>query len=166
MLEGGEGQVEEEICLENQGYTGLAASQPALKVMRAQPRPAQPPRVPATTTMADQSCKREPSWGQRNQPDDLWTYKQSYMMLLKSLSFVVICYAVLFVVTEKRQNYLRENSADSVLCLHPKVPKRNRIVGILPPFFFFFLVTPHGMWDLNSLTRDQTHAPWNGSTES
>ena len=81
------------------------------------------------------------------------------MMLLKSLSFVVICYAVLFVVTEKRQNYLRENSADSVLCLHPKVPKRNRIVGILPPFFFFFLVTPHGMWDLNSLTRDQTHAP-------
>ena len=26
MLEGGEGQVEEEICLENQGYTGLAAS--------------------------------------------------------------------------------------------------------------------------------------------
>ena len=82
----------------------------------------------------------------------------------KSLSVAVICYAALFVVTEKRQNYLRENSADSVLCLHPKVPKRNRIVGILPPFFF--LVTPHGMCDLNSLTRDQTHAPWNGSTES
>lgn len=28
MLEGGEGQVEEEICEENRGYTGLAASQP------------------------------------------------------------------------------------------------------------------------------------------
>ena len=30
---------------------------------------------------------------------------------------------------------------------------------------FFFLATPHGMWDLKPLTRDQTHAPtmeiWN-----
>ena len=26
------------------------------------------------------------------------------------------------------------------------------------PFFFFFVV-PHSMWDLSSLTRDQTHGP-------
>ena len=31
-------------------------------------------------------------------------------------------------------------------------------------FFFFFV--PHGMWDLSSSTRNQTHAPWIGSTES
>jgi len=61
MLEGGEGQVEEEICEENRGYTGLAPSQPTLKVMRAQPRPAEPLSVSPTTTMADQSCKREPN---------------------------------------------------------------------------------------------------------
>ena len=26
-------------------------------------------------------------------------------------------------------------------------------------FFFFLLAAPHGMWDLSSPTRDQTHAP-------
>ena len=31
-------------------------------------------------------------------------------------------------------------------------------------FFFFFW--PHSMWDLSSLTRDRTHAHFNGSTES
>ena len=43
MLEGGEGQVEEEICEENRGYTGLASSHPTLKVMRAQLKPERPP---------------------------------------------------------------------------------------------------------------------------
>ena len=28
---------------------------------------------------------------------------------------------------------------------------------------FFFPVTPRGMWDLSSLTRDRTHAPCIGS---
>ena len=32
--------------------------------------------------------------------------------------------------------------------------------------FFFFLATLWGMWDLTFLTRDQTHAPCNGSIES
>ena len=32
--------------------------------------------------------------------------------------------------------------------------------------FFYFLAMPHGMWDLNSLTRDQTCTPCIGSTES
>ena len=32
--------------------------------------------------------------------------------------------------------------------------------------FWFILATPRGMWDLNSLTRDQTYAPCSGSTES
>ena len=31
-------------------------------------------------------------------------------------------------------------------------------------FFFFFLALPQGMRNLISLTRDQTHAPWCGST--
>ena len=31
-------------------------------------------------------------------------------------------------------------------------------------FFFFFLATPCSMWDLSSLTRDQTRAPCRGST--
>ena len=30
----------------------------------------------------------------------------------------------------------------------------------------FFLATPHGMWDLSSPTRGQTHAPCTGSMES
>ena len=30
---------------------------------------------------------------------------------------------------------------------------------------FFFLVIWHGMWDLSSLTRDQTWMPWTGSME-
>ena len=35
-------------------------------------------------------------------------------------------------------------------------------------FFFFFLVGGmlHGMWDLSSPARDQTHVPYIGSTES
>ena len=32
--------------------------------------------------------------------------------------------------------------------------------------FFKFLATSHGMWDLSSLTRDQTCAPCSGSAES
>ena len=32
--------------------------------------------------------------------------------------------------------------------------------------FFFFLATLHGMWHLNSLTRNLTHAPCIGSGES
>ena len=31
--------------------------------------------------------------------------------------------------------------------------------------FFPFLAVPRGIWDLSSLTRDQTHAPCIGSTE-
>lgn len=31
---------------------------------------------------------------------------------------------------------------------------------------FSFLAGPHGMQDLGSLTRDQTHAPFCGSVES
>ena len=33
-------------------------------------------------------------------------------------------------------------------------------------FFFFFLATPSGMWNLSSLTRDRTCAPCSGSMES
>ena len=37
----------------------------------------------------------------------------------------------------------------------------------LPCFFlFFFLATPCGLWDLSSLTRDQTRAPCSESEES
>ena len=42
--------------------------------------------------------------------------------------------------------YIRGETLDSLL-LHP----------ILWVFFFFFL--PQGMWDLSSLTKDQTHTP-------
>ena len=31
---------------------------------------------------------------------------------------------------------------------------------------FLFLALPHGIWDLNSLTRDPTHSPCLGSTKS
>ena len=33
-------------------------------------------------------------------------------------------------------------------------------------FVSFSLATLHGMWDLSSLTRDQTHASCTGSAES
>ena len=33
-------------------------------------------------------------------------------------------------------------------------------------FIFNFLAVLHSMWDLSSLTRDQTRAPCSGSTES
>ena len=33
-------------------------------------------------------------------------------------------------------------------------------------FFFNFLATPCGMWNLTSLTKDRTHAPCSGSVES
>ena len=33
-------------------------------------------------------------------------------------------------------------------------------------FLFFFLAAPCGLRDLSSPTRDQTHAPYSGSTES
>ena len=33
-------------------------------------------------------------------------------------------------------------------------------------FTFLVLATLYSMQDLSSLTRNQTHAPWNGSTES
>ena len=32
--------------------------------------------------------------------------------------------------------------------------------------FFFFFAAPFDLWDLSSLSRDQTHAPCIGSTES
>ena len=32
--------------------------------------------------------------------------------------------------------------------------------------FIYLLAMPFGMWDLSSLTRNQTHAPYSGSTES
>ena len=32
-------------------------------------------------------------------------------------------------------------------------------------FFHIFLAVPHGMWDLSSLTRDQTHAACIASLE-
>ena len=37
---------------------------------------------------------------------------------------------------------------------------------ILAQLYRPFFNTPHGMQDLSSLTRDQTHVPWNGSIES
>ena len=33
-------------------------------------------------------------------------------------------------------------------------------------YFYFFLAMPHGMWNLSSPTRDWTHVPCGGSTES
>ena len=36
----------------------------------------------------------------------------------------------------------------------------------LKNFFFYFLAAPCSMWDLNSPTRDRTHIPCSGSTES
>ena len=33
-------------------------------------------------------------------------------------------------------------------------------------FFCLFLVMPCDLWDLSSLTRDQTHSPCSGSAES
>ena len=38
--------------------------------------------------------------------------------------------------------------------------------NIFIPFHFFFFTALCSMQDLSSLTRDQTHAPWNGSVES
>ena len=38
--------------------------------------------------------------------------------------------------------------------------------GPLRKTFFFFLAELHGIWNLSSLTRDQTHTPCSGSIES
>ena len=37
---------------------------------------------------------------------------------------------------------------------------------ILRSIFLLLLATLCSMWDLSSLTKDQTHAPCNGSSES
>ena len=42
----------------------------------------------------------------------------------------------------------------------------NSRADVLFFLFLIFLATPGGMWDLSSLTRDQTSAPCVGSTES
>ena len=36
----------------------------------------------------------------------------------------------------------------------------------LLPFLFFFLAALRNLWDLGSLTKDQTCAPYSGSMES
>ena len=41
-----------------------------------------------------------------------------------------------------------------------------KLANLLQNDFFFPLATLGGMWDLSSLTRDQTGAPCSGSTES
>ena len=39
-------------------------------------------------------------------------------------------------------------------------------VAVFLPILFFSPAAPRGMWDLSSLTRDQTRTPCSGSTES
>ena len=54
---------------------------------------------------------------------------------------------------------------------HPASPRWLVVVVVLFHcfvfiLFFFFLAVPHGIWDLRSLTRGQTHAPCIGGTQS
>ena len=42
---------------------------------------------------------------------------------------------------------------------------RGDVILILSFIFFFFFFLPLGLWDLSSLTRDQTFAPCNRNTE-
>ena len=46
----------------------------------------------------------------------------------------------------------------------PPIPKSSSICAFI--FIIYFLAMPSGMWDLSSPTRDQTHAPSIGSSES
>ena len=51
----------------------------------------------------------------------------------------------------------------------PDPSRFSRLISLSPSlslFFFFFLATPHGMWDLSFPTRGLTHAPCSGSVES
>ena len=52
-----------------------------------------------------------------------------------------------------------------ILLTHILDKQLEMISNNLVILFFFFLGTPHGLWDLNPLNRDQTHAPtmkiWN-----
>ena len=49
-----------------------------------------------------------------------------------------------------------------------KSPSANIIIECVPGsgivLNHFFLVVPHGKWNLSSLIRDQTHTPFTGST--
>ena len=38
------------------------------------------------------------------------------------------------------------------------------LLNILCLYLFIFFVTPHGVWDLSSLTRNQTCAPYSGKS--
>ena len=40
------------------------------------------------------------------------------------------------------------------------------LINFFTLIFFFFLAVPHSVWDLSSPTKDQTHAPFSGSTKS
>ena len=98
---------------------------------------------------------------------------------------------LIFLLTEK--SYILEmefvyfllclNGLWFLLCLHSKFTNRklycklycllfsiasiNFKVLLLSFFFFsFYLVIPHSMWDLSSLSRHQTHTPYIGSAES
>ena len=50
------------------------------------------------------------------------------------------------------------------LCLYSKYSPQPKCYYSNYWEFFYFLATPAGMWDLSSLTRDQTHTPYLRST--
>ena len=43
---------------------------------------------------------------------------------------------------------------------------QKKIIVLLYYFFIYSLAEPHGMWNLSSLTKDQTHTPCSGRVES
>ena len=54
------------------------------------------------------------------------------------------------------------------LCISSYIRFWNKILSdlfLVIQHYLCFLATLHGMWNLSSLTRDQTHAPCNGSME-
>ena len=51
---------------------------------------------------------------------------------------------------------LAMEAVNSVLGAAASLDKLALTVDEVPVLFFFFLATPHGMWDLSSPTRDRT----------
>ena len=91
-----------------------------------------------------------------------------------SLNLVECCLGVFFISTHLL-SYRTELSfpttevkAAYLLCVKRTLfyLQTSRSCPLLSLFFFFFLAVPCGMWDLSSLTRDQTCAPCMGSVES
>ena len=76
----------------------------------------------------------------------------------RKCGFILLHLSLILLLTWKRQLKL----PNQILSCYRSLPLA--IYSFKEKKKNYFLATPHGMWDLGSLTRDQTHGPYKGST--